>query len=526
MSHLSNELEGLSVEGAYVRPHTGEYVAPHEDEWTWERVQEMVSTTRGFYARDWPLQLGWNNVRYIIEAGLLHASLLNRTLVLPSFIYARSCLYEFDVCSTFAQKFHRGPDIGMGDFAFLSEAEQTAWRLPISLMIDLPSLRRAHPVITVSEYLRLHALDPTLELGNGAWSAELYHGGEFKPTLRTLPTSEWDDGIVRVDREYDLPKGKDVGGVVDKVLRERLNDDGSAVGNIGHAQNIMHDANVYWRNTAQLEQLLHDAGFGVLHTFRTSFVEMFKAVTEYDAEAAPLDKMHGLVEDFGDEPADVFHVQGETHWNRKAGQLRFTTSAGRTHFAELVLNSVHPIPPVRALGDLLARRMLDRNNGRQYMAAHMRRGDFAVLNWAEKTIEEHMARIVNRMENGLKSLREWTYSGLHAVEVPGITPGDFAKGAGSPRVGDAFFLATDATSKSDVDYIHSQGAVLLADLIQPGDERLLGWPALFGDVRAQVEQEVAARAAYFYGHSMSSVAGGVANLRGARGKDPRTCHVD
>ena len=152
----------------------------------------------------------------------------------------------------------------------------------------------------------------------------------------------------------------------------------------------------------------------------------------------------------------------------------------------------------------------------------MRRGDFAVLGWAEKTIEEHMARIMIRMENGIRSLREWRFSGLHTVEVPGITPDEFAKGAGPPRPGDAFFLATDATNASDIAYVHGQGAVMLVDLLQPGDERLLGWPALFGDVRAQVEQEVAARAAYFYGHSMSSVAGGVANLRGARGKDPRT----
>ena len=61
--YLSPALEGFSMKGAYVRPHTGEYVAPHEDEWTWERVQGMVNQTRGFYARDWPLQLGWNNVR-------------------------------------------------------------------------------------------------------------------------------------------------------------------------------------------------------------------------------------------------------------------------------------------------------------------------------------------------------------------------------------------------------------------------------------------------------------------------------
>ena len=36
-------------------------------------------------------------VRYIIEASLMQAHLLNRTLVLPSFVYARSCEYDMQV---------------------------------------------------------------------------------------------------------------------------------------------------------------------------------------------------------------------------------------------------------------------------------------------------------------------------------------------------------------------------------------------------------------------------------------------
>lgn len=33
-------------------------------------------------------------MRYIIETALLQAELLNRTLVLPSFVYARACEYD------------------------------------------------------------------------------------------------------------------------------------------------------------------------------------------------------------------------------------------------------------------------------------------------------------------------------------------------------------------------------------------------------------------------------------------------
>ena len=33
-------------------------------------------------------------MRYITEAGLFQAELLNRTLVVPSFVYARACEYD------------------------------------------------------------------------------------------------------------------------------------------------------------------------------------------------------------------------------------------------------------------------------------------------------------------------------------------------------------------------------------------------------------------------------------------------
>lgn len=55
-----------------------------------QALQEMVAHTNGFYARDYSLWLGWNNMRYIIETALLHGRILNRTTVVPSFVYARA----------------------------------------------------------------------------------------------------------------------------------------------------------------------------------------------------------------------------------------------------------------------------------------------------------------------------------------------------------------------------------------------------------------------------------------------------
>jgi hypothetical protein len=40
-------------------------------------------------------------MRFIIEAALLQAELLDRTLVIPSFVYARACEYNMYVCDVF-----------------------------------------------------------------------------------------------------------------------------------------------------------------------------------------------------------------------------------------------------------------------------------------------------------------------------------------------------------------------------------------------------------------------------------------
>ena len=57
------------------------------------------------------------------------------------------------------------------------------------------------------------------------------------------------------------------------------------------------------------------------------------------------------------------------------------------------------------------------------------------------------------------------------------------------------------------------------------DQRELGWPLMLTDVRALVDQEVIARSAFFSGSALSSVAGGIINMRAAHGADRRTAFI-
>ena len=90
----------------------------------------------------------------------------------------------------------------------LSIKQQMAFRIPISLMLDLAHLRVRHPVITASDYLRLHGQDPESESSNGSWLRESYHthpnilevNGTKTPSLFVIENDWYDPtGTNRVD---------------------------------------------------------------------------------------------------------------------------------------------------------------------------------------------------------------------------------------------------------------------------------------------------------------------------------------
>lgn len=64
--------------------------------------------------------------------------------------------------------------------------------------------------------------------------------------------------------------------------------------------------------------------------------------------------------------------------------------------------------------------------------------------------------------------------------------------------------------------------MLIMDLLTIEDRRTFGWPLMMTDVLGLVEQALLAQSSFFYANAFSSYAGGVINLRAARGLDPRT----
>src|SRR5882762_4686690 len=97
-------------------------------------------------------------MRYIIEASLLQAQLLNRTLVLPSFLYARACEYDMyvtlslpctstasfislaiysTVCADYTSMVNKGDAVGWDEWRDMPIEKQMGFRIPISVMVNI-----------------------------------------------------------------------------------------------------------------------------------------------------------------------------------------------------------------------------------------------------------------------------------------------------------------------------------------------------------------------------------------------------
>ncbi|KAF8516366.1 hypothetical protein JB92DRAFT_3082720 [Gautieria morchelliformis] len=496
----------------------------HPDAWTeqtWRlsvpELKALVAGTEGYYVRDWSVGLGWNNLRYIIEASLLHAKLLNRVLVLPSFVYARSCE---DICTQYGLFVDRSEVIGW-DTWHGAPLNSLAWQIPIQLMLDLPHLREVYPVVLASEFFELHGLDPGLESLAGDWN----RGEENTafPSLHVIPNDEYDpSNVIRVDTLQGLPPVDKVETNVDELLRSALGDQPVLEWDI--AVQTLQDKDWKVETDADIERLINSGGWVVTYTFLgAGGMDYTKTVVDPIRQVVPRNRIRGVVEDYT-VTAEILLLEGETHLGRKPGGLRFTTDSARDDYARLVLYAFRPILPIRTLVKSLANRMSERCGGRMWMSAHMRRGDFAIVGWAmEKTLEGHFKRVQEHLDVGRGILEQIAMSGTNAS---GVALGSEASQLALPLEGDPIFLATDEHDPNGMAYLRNNSAVLIYDLLTIEDRRKIGWPLLFTDILALIEQSLATESYFFYGHALSSFAGGVLNMRAARGADPRTTWID
>ncbi|KAH7921547.1 hypothetical protein BV22DRAFT_1019122 [Leucogyrophana mollusca] len=521
-------------------------------------IRDIVSRTKGYYARDYSLWLGWNNVRQeSVATALLHGSLLNRTVILPSFVYARACEYDNAVCASYATMVNRGDATGSDEWRNLPMEEQMAWRIPIALMFNMTHLRKTHSVITVSDFLRLHNISSDAETSDGHFDTEAYLNGtnifeaeERKPSMHAIENVWYDPGgVVRVDSLPDdmrLRGGwsaeggdadQDMPGIWNNTEKSPLYlqlEDAQRGGNIivdwATIRRVTKNEGYTLDNSTdeEVEEVIGDNGWAVLYTYDgAAGMEYVQDVVNPIRQATARQHLRGLQEDYGHLTDDVVFLRGEVHWGRKPGALRFTTAATRDKYSDMVLHQIRMTDNVLQLAERLDSRMMNITGGRMWMCGHMRRGDFARLHWAqENSFASHLARIKKHLADGRSFLRSLDYNTLSTYNVPGAQPDLSILQLDPPKDGDRFYIATDERDPTNLKYLEDRGGILITDLLTIDDRREFGWSLMLTDVLSLLEQATLARGAYFYAHAMSSVAGGVVNLRAVNGRDPRTAILE
>ena len=142
----------------------------------------------------------------------------------------------------------------------------------------------------------------------------------------------------------------------------------------------------------------------------------------------------------------------------------------------------------------------------------------------EKTIEDHVQRVKNRLEMGRSVLSH--LENVTTYDIENTMPDIEQIVLHPPLPDDRFYVATDERDPDALRVISEAGGVFLGELLEMEDRRAFGWPLMLMDVRALVDQLVLTHSAYFYGHTISSFSGRIANMRAARGADPRTALLD
>lgn len=446
-----------------------------------------------------------------------------------------------------------------------------------------------HNVLLTSEFLALQGLNVSRIKMDGSWDREYYHSGvdfenwgthhDHPLELGVLGNDEYDPrGVVRVDtilpiinsthRHVPRSWGNGLNYTSLNSTDSTISDDKEVqpspeepkVPPVSFAQRcntMLHDElnrkedtsvlewsfvlwvvetaarehNITINGDEDIEAAIQGAGWVVLHTWEgAGGMDFVKAVVNPIRQVTPMGYAHSVQEELSTTrfPQRVLLLEGELHLGRKPGNVRFTSIKGREDYARIVLYDIRPPPWATQLADRIIKKMDHLNEGRSWLSAHMRRGDFSRLGWSmEASIENHFGRIKRTLDRGRSILEHIRMLSPKTYDVPDVVPNMEMFSRKPPLLSDYIYLATDERDEQAIRYLGENGVKLFNDLVSFDDRREFGWPLLFSDTISLVEQWVIGHGAgYFYGHAMSSVAGGILNQRAAFGFDFRTALFD
>jgi hypothetical protein len=151
------------------------------------------------------------------------------------------------------------------------------WRVPIQAMLDLDTLRRRVPVVTVAQYLQLHGIPETVEVSDGHWDFEAYHSQSnpfvTSPSLAVISNYDYDRNlsIARVDRlperQIKVPQvGSPEWGVYQGLL-SRVGFQATLNAEVAGRFLKQSNPSEEWHSASEMVEIASKYGFAVVYTY-------------------------------------------------------------------------------------------------------------------------------------------------------------------------------------------------------------------------------------------------------------------
>ncbi|CAH7689465.1 hypothetical protein PPACK8108_LOCUS24550 [Phakopsora pachyrhizi] len=523
----------------------------------WGSKVEKDIKKRRFLVRDWSVWLGWNNGRYVIETALALATLLDRELVLPGFHFANTCEGgDNSICDSLVPSFKKDVPFDLKDINDLSQYPESfngtivmppvptqnniGWVVPIDAFLDTDNTVSVlnKNAIKFQDFLKLTSYKNKNSLGmvNGSWSINFAEEMTYRRIMHSFFT---EGGLTNVDKlpkpveplitnstySNDVPKQviEECKATLDKMakqikLEKRSENkyrtwDGHLIQDEEMTQEFAE------KDHPLLERCIASKGLRSVYSFQ-KIADWMKAPYGETKNIMEVKKMRGIYDELKNYDEQVLHIEGEIHNLLPPASMVWSTIDGREEYKKIVRKSMRPPKIYQTIAAKLELKMRAKCSGRSWVASHLRRGDFVGMGWADEDILIGWNRIQEGVAYGIEILKKEPKL-LEPINKALKTSLEL------PSADDPIYIATNARSQKEIDFLRAKKVVLLQDLLDEDDKRELGKLASsFMDTLSILEQCLIMRSAFYFGDAQSSFTGTILNRRMFYGIDERLSKIE
>lgn len=387
-------------------------------------------------------------LRYMLEMALNMGRILERTIVIPSKVYARSCT-QFELCQVFGK---------MENIAEITDPFYARWALDIGTFWDVDKMRKTLNVMTSSEFNRVMMVKNGIIVEDpDEWIAS--QGGDLRlPRAISLLKVYHDlNQAISIDSQPLLPQLYGSNGAIVVV------DDAAQLPNQGELP-----------LSSQMQQQPEMEIYCIKESYTMSITETEKRTLPIRWEEHRDDNhtlKHGVIpvgfKQMYHSDATILHFQEGVHRFARF-PFQFSTEEGRERYQHIAMHEIVVSKMLQDACDFILRKLLTNLEDEPYIGFHYRQGDFQAYGWAKDEPGEVAAHKfiygswLHRDKSTSPADCEVDFDSLPQDDTNiRQVPWDKLKSCMNRR----FYVASDSTKTEFIDAVRRVGGITIHDMI-------------------------------------------------------------